>query len=277
MHAAGASLAGALAACSPLRVLNGAVPRGAFDSTRDIAYGDDPRQRLDVYRPAPAVRDAPVVVFFYGGNWASGNRGDYLFVGQALASRGITAVIPDYRLYPQVRFPVFLQDSARAVRWVTHGIARFGGDAQKLFLMGHSAGAYNAAMLTFDRRYLDAAGVDARRLRGFIGLAGPYDFLPLKGEISKGVFGFPDTPLSTQPIQFADAGAPPTLLITGSADDVVDPGNTARLAARLRSYDVQVREIVYRRIGHSTLVAALASPLRWIAPVLDDVVRFIER
>lgn len=270
-------MAGTLAGCSPLRLLNGTVPRNGFESIGDIAYGDGPRQRLDVYRPLRLARDAPVVVFFYGGNWASGNRGDYLFVGEALASRGIAAVIPDYRLYPEVRFPTFLEDSARAVRWVRDEVARFGGDANRLFLMGHSAGAYNAAMLALDGRYLRAVGVDAHRVSGLIGLAGPYDFLPLKSAISKGVFGFPDTPITTQPIHFAGAGAPPALLITGSQDETVEPRNTARLAQRLRASGVDVQEIVYPHVSHRMLVAALASPLRWLAPVLDDVVGFVDQ
>ncbi len=263
------------AACSPLAILNRAVPSATFDATRDIAYGTDARQKLDVYVPRPARAKAPVVVFFYGGNWHVGERADYLFVGEALASRGIASVIPDYRLYPNVRFPVFLDDCARAVRWTLDNAERFGADPARLFLMGHSAGAYNAAMLALNAQYLRAAGVDARRVHGLIGLAGPYDFLPLQSDVTKGVFGYPDTPRSTQPIEFVSRPTPPTLLITAAEDEFVDPSNSTRLAARLRNAGGVVREIALRRVGHRTLIGALAAPLRWMAPVLDEVAQFV--
>lgn len=263
------------AGCSPLGIVNGLVPKETYRRTSGLAYGPHERQSLDVYRPAVALPAAPVIVFFYGGNWNAGNRGDYLFAGEALASKGFVAVLPDYRLYPEVRFPDFLHDSAAAVRWTLEHIGEFGGDAARVFLMGHSAGAYNAAMLALNPEYMRASKVDPARVRGLIGLAGPYDFLPLTGPVTKAVFGFPDTPLNTQPIQFASAGAPPALLITGDNDEVVDPGNSARLAARLRQHGVGVREIVYPDVSHSALVGALAAPLRRFAPVLDDVAAFI--
>lgn len=216
-----------------------------------------------------------MVVFFYGGNWDSGERADYLFAGEALAAKGYVAVIPDYRLYPEVRFPDFLADSAQAVRWVFEHIAEFGGDPQRVFVMGHSAGAYNAAMLALNPAYLRSAGADPRRVRGFIGLAGPYDFLPLTGPITKAVLGFPDTPITTQPIHFVSSNAPPVLLVTGAQDDVVNLGNSARLAARLQQHGVNARVIVYPTMGHRTLLGALAAPLRGLGPVLDDVATFV--
>lgn len=263
------------AGCSPLGVVNGLVPNETYRRTTGLAYGPHARQALDVYQPTVASPAAPVIIFFYGGNWNAGNRGDYLFAGEALASKGFTAVLPDYRLYPEVRFPDFLHDCAAAVRWTLERIGELGGDARRVFLMGHSAGAYNAAMLALNPEYLRAAKVDPARVRGLIGLAGPYDFLPLTGPVSKGVFGFPDTPLNTQPIQFASAGDPPALLITGDNDKVVDPGNSARLAARLRKNGVAVREMVYPDVSHVKLVGALARPFRRIAPVLEDVAAFI--
>ena len=125
------------------------------------------------------------------------------------------------------------------------------------------------------------AGVAAGRaaLRGLIGLAGPYDFLPITGELTKAVFGFPDTPVTTQPIHFASMEAPPALLATGASDDVVNPGNSTRLAARLQAVGAQARVIVYPGVGHAPLVGALAAPLRGVrgfGPVLDDVAAFIQ-
>jgi acetyl esterase/lipase len=266
-----------LQGCSPLALVNRWVPSSAFREQTNIGYGQNARHLLDVYRPVNAQPTAPVIVFFYGGNWNSGQRVDYRFVGAALAAKGYVAVLPDYRLYPEVRYPDFLADSAQAVRWVFENVAEFGGDARKVFLMGHSAGAYNAAMLALNADYLSAAGVDARRVRGLIGLAGPYDFLPLTGPVTKAVFGFPDTPMTTQPIQFASPAAPPALLLTGVQDDVVDPGNSARLAARLQQHGVPVRVIQYPALGHRTLIGALAAPLRGLGPVLDDVAGFVNQ
>lgn len=274
LRAAIAGSAGVLAGCSPLRLVNGLAPSRTYRATNGLAYGAHPRHRLDVYRPAEQAGPAPVVVFFYGGNWRSGERGDYLFVGEALASRGFLALIPDYRLHPEVRFPAFLEDGAKAVRWALSHAAEHGGDPGRLFLMGHSAGAYNAAMLALNPAYLSAAGVQRTKVRGLIGLAGPYDFLPLETEISKAVFGFPDTPLSTQPIRFVSAASPPALLATGDDDSVVRPQNTRRLASRLRESGVVVREVLYPSVSHLMLVGALAAPYRKFAPMLDDVAGF---
>jgi acetyl esterase/lipase len=275
LRASCAGAAALLAGCSPFGIVNGLVPSQGYRTRKDVAYGAHPRQRLDVYQPDTAHAPAPVIVFFYGGNWNAGERRNYLFVGEALASKGFVAVIPDYRLYPDVRFPDFLHDCAAATRWTLEHIAELGGDPKRLFLMGHSAGAYNAAMLAFDSQYLRGANVDPRQVRGFIGLAGPYDFLPLTGPISKAVFGFPDTSPTTQPIHFASAEDPPALLVAGDADRTVDPGNSARLAAALRKRGVAVREIVYPGVSHMKIVGALAAPFRGIAPVLDDVAAFI--
>jgi poly(3-hydroxybutyrate) depolymerase len=146
-----------LAACSPLTLLNGAVPDAASRATSGVAYGPLPRQRLDIYAPPDADR-APVVVFFYGGSWRSGDRADYRFAGDALASRGIVAVIADYRLYPEARYPTFLQDAAQVVAWTQQHIGGYGGDPGRVFVAGHSAGGYIAAMLALDPRWLHRAG-----------------------------------------------------------------------------------------------------------------------
>ncbi len=267
-----------LQGCSPLALVNGFTPSSTYIPHANLRYGPQARHALDVYRPAGVLEAAPVVVFFYGGNWHSGNRGDYRFVGEALASKGFVAVLPDYRLYPEVRYPDFLADCALAVRWVLEHITGFDGNSRSLFLMGHSAGAYNAAMLALNPHYLRAAGTEPGRLRGWIGLAGPYDFLPVTGKITQAVFGFPDTAITTQPIYFASSEAPPALLATGENDDVVDPGNSRRLAARLQQAGAHARVMVYPGVGHAPLVGALAAPLRGLrgfGPVLDDVAAFI--
>ncbi|NHW99859.1 alpha/beta hydrolase [Pseudomonas koreensis] len=265
-----------LTGCSPVKVLNALTPDDTFHSTTGIAYGDDPRQQLDVYVPRQPLEDAPVVVFFYGGSWNSGARGDYAFVGEALASRGIVAVLADYRLYPQVRYPLFLEDSARAVAWTRAHIRKFSGNPQRLYLMGHSSGAYNAAMLALDPGLLNAVGMSPEDLSGWIGLAGPYDFLPIENPQVRPVFFWPDSPPQSQPINHVRHGEPPALLIAATKDNLVNPArNTEGLARKLREAGVPVQDLYYSRPNHVTLVASLSRPLRRLAPVLDQVVAFV--
>ena len=267
----------ALGGCSSVGLLNALEPKAGLSISKDVAYGAGPRRTLDVYRPRSANGAAPVVVFFYGGNWRSGAKSDYVFAGSALARQGYVVVIPDYRLYPEVLWPDFLEDSAQAVAWAKANAGRFGGDPGRLVLMGHSAGAYNASMLTIDRRWLGSVGLDPRRdVRAFVGLAGPYDFLPLQQEALKVIFGPEDKRPDTQPINHVDGSAPPMWLATDRGDKVVDPGNTTRLAARVREKGGTADVRVYSGVNHATMVGALATPLRFLAPVMKDVRSFID-
>jgi acetyl esterase/lipase len=272
------ALASALCACSPAGVLNALVPEDAYDLARDVPYGPDPREKLDVYRPrAPApAAGYPVVVFLYGGAWNRGDRADYKFVGAALASRGIVAVLADYRLYPQVRYPEFLRDCARALAWARREARSHGGDPARLYVMGHSAGGYNAAMLALDPRWLAAEGLAPAMLAGWIGLAGPYDFLPIVNPDAKPVFNHPDYPPGSQPIAYASAASPRAFLGAATSDELVNPErNTKQMAEKLQAAGVPVTLELYSRANHVTLVGAFAWPLRWVAPVLEDVSAFV--
>jgi acetyl esterase/lipase len=263
------------AGCTPADPLNTLAWRGEWDVTSSIPYASGPRQALDVYAPRGAA-DAPVVVFFYGGNWQSGHKEMYRFVAAALAARGYVTIVPDYRVYPDV-FPDFLEDGALAVAWAKQNAARFGGDAGKLVLIGHSAGAHIAAMLTLDGQWLRAEGLDSRKdIAGLIGIAGPYDFLPIRDPTLQTIFAAED-PTRTQPISFVSGGEPPALLVTGRTDKTVGPGNTARLAARLRAAGGDVTEIVYPRVGHLSIIGAFAPVLRFLAPLLRDIDIFVGR
>ncbi len=268
-------LLGALTVGAPLAVLNALSPGGATRVSSAVPYGPGPRRRLDVYTPEGAG-PFPVVVFFFGGNWVSGAREDYAFVGRALAARGMVVVIPDYRLYPEVSYPDFLDDAAAAVAWSAREAARYRGDPGRLFVMGHSAGAYNAAMLALDRRWLERQGLAPAALRGWIGLAGPYDFLPVKNKTTRPVFHFPDTPRESQPLMHASAQSPPALLIAARSDALVNPTrNTGGMASALRAYGVPVTETYFDKVNHFTLVASLAAPLQVLAPTVDAVAQFV--
>ena len=275
-------LAAALAGCSPLTIVNGLTPSDTYQASTDIAYGPEARDKLDLYQPrATAERPAPrggypVVVFFYGGSWNSGARGDYRFVGEALASHGIVTVVADYRLYPQVRYPDFLTDCALAVAWAKREAPRYGGDASRLFVMGHSSGGYNAAMVALDPRWLAQAGLAPSALAGWIGLAGPYDFLPVKNKTAQPVFFHPNYPPGSQPIDYASHAAPRTFLGAAASDDIVNPErNSRQMAEKLRAAGVAVTLRIYPRTNHYTLIAAFARPLRGFVPVLEDVAAFV--
>ena len=271
-----AVLTGLLSACSPLTIVNAVSPAGSIQARHALRYGSDPRNALDVYRPAGNAASAPVIVFFYGGNWVSGKREDYAFVGRALAARGFVVVVPDYRLYPQVRYPDFLVDSASALAWTAREITAYGGDPKQIFVIGHSAGAYNAAMLALDPRWLGTQGMKPDMLRGWIGLAGPYDFLPVTNRTTRPVFDAPATPPDSQPIAHVDASSPPALLIAANKDKLVDPvRNTGGMTARLRANHVPVRALYYDGVSHATLVASLSNSLKGLAPTLDAVEAFV--
>jgi acetyl esterase/lipase len=268
-----------LAACAPLTTLNALTPSDTHTRTTGVAYGPLPRHQLDLYRPAAAAPPGgwPVVVFFYGGSWNSGERADYKFLGEALASRGVMTLVADYRLYPEVKYPDFLQDSAQALAYGLAQAGTLGGNPKRVFVMGHSAGAYNAAMLALDTGRLQGAGHAPTELAGWIGLSGPYDFLPIVNPDVKPVFNHPDYPSGSQPIDFAKAGAPRTFLGAARKDALVDPQrNSVGLARRLEAAGVPVTLKLYDRVNHVTIAGAFAAPLRWLAPVLDDVVAFVE-
>lgn len=272
-------LATLLSACSPLRAFNAIVPqdRSVSLAERGSTYGVHPRQRIDLYRPrAHNVGDAglPILIFLYGGSWQEGERQGYAFAARGFADAGFLVAVPDYRLVPEVRFPVFLEDSAAAVRWVRANAARLGGDPERIVLVGHSAGAYNAAMLALDERWL---GADRQAVRGFVGVAGPYDFLPLDSSVTMTAFGQERDLEATQPVTFASAGDPPTLLLHGSLDTTVYPRQSERLVALLRAAGVEAQVKLYPKVGHIGIVTALARPFRGRAPVLEDVVAFARK
>ena len=269
------ALALLLAGCSPLGTFNALVPKdaGAALVAKDQAFRGGERGKLDLYAPKRTAGAAalPVIVFFYGGSWKSGDKDGYRFAGRALAAQGFLVAIPDYRLVPEVRFPDFVEDGAAAVKWVRANAARFGGDPNRIVLAGHSAGAYNAAMLSLDPQWL---GADRAAVKGFAGIAGPYDFLPLDTRVTQDAFGEAQDLEATQPVRFASRDDPPALLMTGDEDDLVYPRNSRRLAELLARTGVAAEARVYEDVGHIGTLAALARPFRGKAPVLEDLAEF---
>jgi acetyl esterase/lipase len=238
-----------------------------------------PRQTLDVYVPAASSVKAPVLIFFYGGSWQTGSKDMYRFVGQAFASAGIVTVIADYRVYPEVSFPEYVGDAAAATAWVERQVGAYGGDPHRLFIAGHSAGAQIAALLVLDPLYLAQAGVDRDNISGLIGLAGPYDFLPLTDPTLRDIFATGDIRRS-QPIHFVDGtfpgvAVPPAFLATGDDDHEVLPKNTARLGSALRARGGVVVQHDYPGVGHIGIILSLAHGFRGKAPARDQIVAFV--
>jgi acetyl esterase/lipase len=265
----------ALSACSGTDALNALARTDTYRATPGLAYGPLPRQQLDVYTPTSAAPAAgwPVVVFFYGGNWVSGERGDYRFMGEALAAHGMLALVADYRLYPEVTYPDFLDDCAKALAYGFEHAKPLGGDPTRIFVMGHSAGGYNAAMLALDSRWLAATGHSPRELDGWIGLAGAYEFYPLEpGQPARPVFHHPDYPPHSQPIEDVSHDSPKAFLAAPANDKVVSPTrSTLAMAAKLRAAGVPVELHIYDGISHALLAGVFARPLRGLAPALDDL------
>lgn len=265
--------------CSPAGLLNG-VSRLAGDSARlagkGLSFGDDPRLKLDVWVPnQTGDQRLPVVIFFYGGGWVSGDRGDYGFVGRAFAALGFVTVVPDYRLVPSVRFPAFVEDGASAVKWVHDNIEQFGGDPARIGLCGHSAGSYIAAMLSLDRHFLVDVGMDPAAIRAAALMSGPYDFYPFTEQRGRDALGNWPRPRETQPINFVRQDAPPMLLMHGTADTVVQPRNSERLAAALRKSGAAPEIKLYPGKSHIDTVKSISPVFRGTTSALADSNTFL--
>jgi len=258
-----------------LSVINGLAATGSYEKFTNLSYGDLPQQQLDIYVPKKTTGPRPVVVFFYGGCWGACrtySKGAYDFVGDTLTAAGYITVLTDYRLYPHVRFDDIMTDAAASVIWTQQHITQYGGDADSIFLMGHSAGAHIAALLATDERYLDP---HLNSIQGFIGLAGPYDFLPFDQDYMRELFADRDT--ESQPVNFVNGNEPPHLLLHGLTDRRVDPRNAESMAKHLQHNGISHQHITYNDMGHGKLLAALSRPLKNRYPVTQDIINFIEK
>ena len=272
-------LAGAfLAACTPARFLDSVFPDDAATTLiKDVSFGDHPRQKLDVYGPPDGKPGAPVAMFVYGGGWNTGSRREYQWAGKMLAAQGFVTVVADYRLTPEVSFPSFIEDVAAAVRWAVDHTPEHGGDPSRIVLVGHSAGAYNAAMVALDPRYLKAVGVDRKRIKAFAGLAGPYYFPDLSGPVlSKTFAGAPDNKVY-QTLDYAGPASPAAFLVAGDADKTVRPRNTERLAGALKTAGVEVESHIYPGQSHADVLLNLSRTFRGRSTQYAQLTGFLRR
>ncbi|MBU1175139.1 MAG: alpha/beta hydrolase [Alphaproteobacteria bacterium] len=237
-------------------------------------YGPHPRMRLDAYAPRRFDEPLPVLFFIYGGGWDSGHSSEYEFVGRAFARAGFITAIADYRIVPEVHYPDFLIDCGRALTEALSVLPAFGADADRVFLMGHSAGAYNAAMLGLDGTRFGAPAL-GERLRGVIGLSGPYDFYPFDVKQSIAAFSRAENPQASQPVNLVNRKAPAFFLGHGTDDTTCGLYNTQNLGDRLRAAGVPVFERHYEGVRHILPLLSLFPLLRWRLPVLRDVLAFM--
>ena len=263
--------------CAPTDLLNFSSGTKGMRTAHDLSFGQHPRQMLDIYSPrdqAPTCR----IVFVYGGSWKEGSKQQYGFVGAQLAKQGYQVIIPDYRLYPEVVFPAFVEDIAHSIA-ALDTLPELKSTADlPLVLMGHSAGGLTAALLAFDPVYLNAVGVDPNRIKALVTLAGPHDhFLPTDKPEWTSIFGTDKTKqLNALPINHVHSNIPPTLLLHGDADTIVTPNSAKDLAAKLQKINVDVTLKMYEGVGHKRIAAALGQPLHFLAPTLKDITEFLD-
>ncbi len=274
-----------ISACSPIGLVNGVAKVYPAEVQRDIRYGDAAKQALDLYLPSPdrliPGQKTPVVVFFYGGSWNSGDKSMYGFIGRRMAAAGFITAVANYRLYPDVVYPEFLHDSARAVAKV-HELMRSEAyqewrPAERLTLMGHSAGAYNSAMLALDPRWLAAEGLEhTELLDAWIGLAGPYDLYPITIEEVKPVFHHPDYPPQSNPIEFTQRSALPALLVAPENDETIRTEiHTYALAEQLSQQGAEHQLVTVPKTGHVTLIGSFSPLLLFTPSAMVPVEAFI--
>lgn len=262
-----------LSGCSSIKfhIVNIPSHFSEHDVSKDIAFSTlSPNLQLDVYSPNN-VQHAPVVVFFYGGSWKFGKKEQYAFVGDYFADKGFVTVIADYRKYPQVKFPDFVEDGAEAVRWTRQNIGQYGGNPDSISVVGHSAGAHIGALLVSDPRYLSTDIA----INAFVGLSGPYHFQPKEPDF-KDMFGPPENYVNMQVSNFIDGDEPPMLLVYGESDKVVGEINLIRLSSALDKHNSFYVTKTYADIGHADTVATFSWIYQSKLDIDNDVIDFLK-
>lgn len=179
--------------------------------SQEDAYQRD-RCVLDVYYPQE-VKNFPTVVWFHGGGLTGGNK----YIPDELKEKGMAVVAVNYRLYPDIKAPVYIEDAAAAVAWVLNNIEVYGGDPDLVFVSGHSAGGYLASMIGLDKRWLEAFDIDANQIAGLIPFSG-HTITHFTVRKERGIEGTRPVIDDLAPLYHVRADAPPLLLITGDRE-----------------------------------------------------------
>ncbi len=193
-------------------------------TVKDIVYYDGAdmdkvKHKLDLYLPE-GLKDFPVLFFVHGGAWITGDRnyafGLYGNVAKVYAKQGVGVVVISYRLSPGVKHPEHIKDVARAFAWTHDNIAKYGGNPDRVFLSGHSAGGHLVALLTTDEQYLKAHNLTTKAIRGVIPISGVYT---VPERILPNVFGTDDdSGKKASPITYVKKGLPPFLILYADGD-----------------------------------------------------------
>lgn len=268
-----------LSACTQVGLGVANIPSKFSDVeiVKDIAYGEETWQKLDLYLPPQAKDKAlPVLVFFYGGRWTDGRKEMYSFIGDLFAKENYIVAIADYSKYPDVKFPTFVEDGAKATAWVYKNIEQYNGDIQNVFISGHSSGAHIGALVTADERYLQAEGVSHKFIRGFAGLAGPYDFIPVAEDL-KDMFGPPEKYPQMRVTSFIEGDEPPMLLLWGAEDKAVYRRNIDLLEKEIQNKNGIVEAHIYEDVDHVDIISTFTWFLKDKAPVKNDMLNFFNK
>jgi len=222
----------------------------------DLPYGDDPKQRLDLYLPKEPVAGAPVLVFFHGGGFAEGDRAHYGYIAAPFARQGIVTAIASYRLTSDGHhYPAQADDTKSAVVWLHRNVARFGGDPDRLFISGHSAGAIMIADVGVDRGWLEALGISRAAIKGIVPVSGSYDI----GEGSLDAYA-PTMALKRQAsaVHHVNDPAPAAVIAFGTREDGYrEPSRV--LARKLEEKGVAVALLALEGEDHKDTVMSLGT------------------
>lgn len=273
-------------ALSALAIVNGITSSGGVGVSKDILYGDEPLQDLDIYYPKPLAqamekqsaitKTYPMVVFVYGGSWENGSKEEYAFVGQSLAQAGYVTAVINYRKAPEHVYPDYVEDTAKAIAWSYKNAASFHADPQRLAVVGHSAGAFNAVAAIANEDFLAPYGVKPKDIRAVIGIAGPYSYDFRKFD-SATAFAPDATPDEVMPDRHIKGEQPPYLFLTAEKDKLVYDTNTINMTKALKARGVMVENGEIKGASHATSIGAMAPPLRWVNDVRAQVVTYLDK
>ena len=269
---------GKMSRFSPIHVLNG-ITKTNFNANSNIAYGQHPRQQLDVYMPQGEIKNSPlkpVILFVHGGAWTTGNKDDYLFVGESFSSAGYVTAVMNYRLAPQHQYPDYVQDTALALKWINQHIQQYGGDPSKIIVMGHSAGAFNAVEAVDNARWLKEVNLPVSNIKAVVGIAGPYSY-DFRTDDSIHSFPAHATPDEVMPDRHVRQNAPPHLLLTGSNDHRVKLSNTLNMHQALQQKGAPVQHIVIKGATHISIMASVATRLSWYKPTREVILTYLDQ
>ena len=265
------------AGCSPFKVADVLSPYSGYEVITNVPYGTLERQKLDIYTPTKKQKSSDIIIFIYGGSWKSGEKSNYRFIAQPFTNAGFITIVPNYRLYPEVRFPEFNKDVAKAVAWVHRNLSNSTGP-KNIVLVGHSAGAHIAALISLDPKYLEVEGLSPSIIKTWVSLAGPLAFNPLKTRSTRPIFEtVKDDIKQAQPINFSRKNSRPAVLFHGKKDTTVYEKNAILTAQALKKNDNRVIQKSFAGIGHIGLLLSIARPDLLGLDLVKEITRSISK